>query len=89
LTNIGTILGDIIERLNKTTVSLIAIFTLIGMGFSVGIYYEDAISNAQIMELKNQHTLELIEIKNQQSLKIIELQKIISLLEVKNEQRKK
>jgi len=80
---------SIYSRLNSTTVVLIAIFTLIGMGFSVGNYYERVISNGQISDLKNKQSLDLIEIRNKQTLEIIDLQKKISLLEIQNEKRKK
>ena len=87
--DLNTIKDSIYKRLNSITVTLIGIFTLIGMGFTVGIYYKTVTSNTEISELKNKQSLELIELRNKQSLEIIELHKKISLLEIQNEKQKK
>jgi len=100
LTNFDSIRTAIFERLNKNTVILIGLFTLIGMGFGSGIYYNSVNSRGEIMDLKNKQTLEMMEIRNKQAneimdinnkhfLETFELQKKISLLEIKNEKGNK
>jgi Na+/H+ antiporter NhaA len=79
----------IIKRLNTTTAAVIAISTLVGMGFTIGKFYGDVTSKGEIMELKNKHTLEIIELRNANTFEVLDLKKRINLLEIDNEKRKK
>ena len=85
-----------LNKLSSTYGILISIFTILGGGFAVGNYYRIVISNGEISELKNKHTLEIIELNNKYSEKIsdikseiVVLQNKISLLEIENEKQKK
>jgi len=79
----------IARKLNTRSGILIIIGALIGMGFSIGVYYESVMSASEISKLDNKQTLEIIELRNKQTLEIIELQKKINLLEIQNEKGKK
>ena len=94
--SINTLKKIFLNKLSSTTGIVISTFTILGMGFAVGNYYRIVISNGEINELKNKHTIEIIELNNQYSEKIIDikseivvLQNKISLLEIENEKQKK
>lgn len=90
---------NLYKRLNTTTGTIIAIFTVFGMGVSAGIYFHSVQSNKEIAEIGNKHTLELIDLRekhsselnklnNSQIMELIQLQREITLLKLENEKAK-
>ena len=94
--SLNAIKKALLNKMSTTSGILISLMTILGMGFVAGNYYQIVISNGEISDLKNKHSIEMLELYNTHAEKImdykseiIELQRKISLLEIENEESKK
>jgi hypothetical protein len=74
--NISSGLNALIKNLGTNTGTFISITTLVGMGFSGGIYYNDYKKNIEILDLKKEHFLKLQELTTQNQLKELEISQL-------------
>ena len=74
LMNIG--LNSLFRNLGTNTGTFISVLTLLGMGFSSGIYYNDYKKNIEILDIKKAAFTELKELKDQNHFLSIEVKEI-------------
>lgn len=68
--------------------SVIAISTIFGLGYAVGIFQQNIIHINENTKFENEHMQILIDIKQKHYVEIIELNRKISILEIQNEKQK-
>ena len=74
--NITSGINALIKNLGTNAGTFIAMMTIIGMGFSGGVYYNDYKKNIEILDLKKDHFLKIQELTSQNQIKELEISQL-------------